>query len=142
VCLGSVNLNLFSIFILFFALTETLFMWSSHVNLLLKVNPRLVCVVTSCIGLLLNKIGSRLGLGCLLDILRKYVLSGLKVTLYCVAHCRILCRSLLIFWMESYGEVIVSSKVVSSANKLTCVCSELGRSFIKSKNSNGPSIEP
>jgi hypothetical protein len=93
-------------------------------------------------GILLKMIGLKLGLVCLFDILRKKFFSGLKVTLHCSAHSSIFCRSEFNLVIDSSGEFIVSNRVVSSANRCTLVSRLFGRSFIYSKNSNGPRIDP
>ena len=70
------------------------------------------------------------------------VLLGLNVTNHVSAHCNILTRSALSRSAEATGSSTMIKRLVSSANKRIQEPISLTISFIKTRKSNGPSIEP
>ena len=70
------------------------------------------------------------------------VLSGLNVTNHVSAHCSILIRSALGRSAEAVGSSTMINRPVSSANKRIQEPISFTISFIKTRKSNGSSVEP
>ena len=68
--------------------------------------------------------------------------SGLKYIFHWQTHSDILTKSLFILLLQRVGSSIVDNSDVSSAKILTTDLSPLGRSLMKMRKSNSPSIDP
>ena len=88
------------------------------------------------------KIGGWIGTLTFQEIRRDSLLDGLNVTRHSLAHLAIVSRSMFSSFAVTSGCSTIRYKLVSSAKSRIFAWISLTISLLKSKNNNGPNIEP